>query len=462
MNALKFTLILISILFLPTLSNYLLAGNNTSSDSTKNFLKNGHFGIHLRSMSMYTYNAGSLNDYAAIATGAGLHYQSESNKMFQFGVSGFFIFRNYQYNLENSSHSLHENSSAGSRYELTMFDMHDPENASDLDRLEDLYLRFSKKRLEIIAGRQELETPFLNRQDNRMRPNVFQGITANYKLKSTLFTAAWLESVTPRGTVHWYNMSNSLGVYPFGRSIYGSTSEYKNNIETKGLFMFGVNHNYNDIKVQAWNYFTENVFNLIFAQADYSHNRVDLGVQGFYTTAVNNGGNAEPEKSYMLKGENTFGFGAKTGYWIDDKHELTFNFLYIDNNGRFLFPREWGREQFYANINRERFEGNGGLTSFAAGFAAKSIIKKDDILSLGASVVNSPDFSDYKLNKYGMPSYYHLLASYDLHFHGKLEGLYLRLICAGKVAMHNEIIPTEYLENRADMGNFTFMVDYKF
>jgi hypothetical protein len=429
--------------------------DSSAAEVARNFLKEGHFGLHLRSIGMYTKNYKELLNFGAVTTGAGIHYASAEDRMFQIGASGFFIFRVHQHNLER----VDPISGGGSRYEITLLDMHDPENGTDLDRLEDLYIRFKHKNLKVVVGRQEIETPLLNRQDNRMRPNIFQGIVAEYQHKGYQFTGAFIQGVTPRGTVDWYTIENSMGVYPFGRDVEGNTSQFPGNISTKGILLIGAQKKHKNINYQFWNYYTENIFNLSFAQADYYNKEWKLGLQGFYQTAINNGGNSDRTKAFIMPNEQTFGIGGKLGHRIKD-NLLSLNYLHISDNGRFLFPREWGREQFYANLNRERFEGNGGLNAITLKYKINHFVSSNGDLSLGASMVNNGGLDNFRLNKYGMPEYYHLAAVYDYNFTGVLEGLFIRALVASKIA--SETVPLSQLSNRANLVNLTLLIDYKF
>lgn len=108
----------------------------TQNDSLCNMLhKLGVFEGHFRSFFMSTINRGEFPDYYALAMGGGLAYFSPVIKNFQIGLSGFTI-----YNV--SSSVLHPNPPFSNRYEIQLFDITDPDNHSDLDRLEDLYLRY--------------------------------------------------------------------------------------------------------------------------------------------------------------------------------------------------------------------------------------------------------------------------------------------------------------------------------
>src|SRR5690606_5776471 len=134
-------------------------------------------------------------------------------------------------------------------------------------------------------------------------------------------------------------------------------SQYPGNLKSYGIGVLGVNYETETkglkTKSQAWNYLAENVFNLTFLQTDFLVKKesfdLDMGVQGFVQTASYKAGNSDPAKAYMLPDEKSMGVGAKFG--VDSgMHGLSINYMGITKHGRFLFPREWGREIFYANL----------------------------------------------------------------------------------------------------------------
>jgi hypothetical protein len=423
-------------------------------------LDKGSFEFHARSFFMQTINKGNLLDYNALGMGAGIGYYSPSWKGFHFGFSGFFVFQLFENNIYEED-LLTNNIN---RYEILLFDMNDFENKRDLDRLEELYLLYENKDLEVILGRQTFESPLLNEQDNRMRANLFSGLTLNYSPNHWDFRAAWFHATTIRGTVEWYSMEESFGVYPFGRTPFGTASEYKENIETHGVGIVGVKYKKNNFYTEGWNYFNENVFNIAFAQSEYKLRRKTFdyyfGAQGFYQSALNNGGNHDPEKAYIIKGEQSYGVGGRLGIGRGN-HSLTLNYLNISDEGRFLFPREWGREQFFASLPRERFEGSGDVSSMMLKYTYAQE-DKGWLLEFGASKVDHADLNEYSNNKYGIPSYFHFTGLVDYRFKGYLEGLDLKLLVAYKAAQNPGDVPDDYRINRVDLWNFNFIIDFRF
>jgi len=430
-------------------------------NSLTDFFRKGELEIHIRSFFMSTWNKGELIDYSAIAAGGGLGYKSPHFKNFGVGMSGFFIFKLHDRNLSKSDPLT----GGANRYEVALFDMQDPENGEDLDRLEELYIEFKKNKLTVIGGRQRIETPFLNSQDNRMRPNIFSGVYARYNAGYLHFEGGWIGRVTPRGTVDWYDIASSMGVYPFGRNIDGNPSQYKDNMASKGVFLIGVKLDREGWKSQFFNYTAENIFNITYADAlkeIYSNEllKFDIGVQGFYQTQIGQGGNPDPAKNYIHKGERTFGIGNRLALGLNKSH-WTLNTMYIHDSGRFLFPREWGREQFWASLPRERFEGNGGLFSVSAEWS-QYLFDNQFNTYLGAGITNTTDPEIPKLNKNGMPDWYHLAGRATWTFHNQFEGMSLGTMLVYKGYLGDKPLPQSFVINRVDMWHYNLIIDYKF
>jgi hypothetical protein len=452
------------LLLLPGFGLPAIAQDNVESvhaNSITGFLKRGQFDLHARTFYMSTINRRSLTDYSALAAGAGIGYYSPYLKNFRLGMSGFFIFRFHENNLDTCDPAT----GANSRYETTLFDMHDPANQTDLDRLEELFIEYNNSKWQFILGRQKIHTPLLNEQDNRMRPNLFSGLSGSYKIGSFTAEGGLITGVTPRGTVSWYSIEDSFGVYPFGRNIYGEPSDYKNNISSLGLGYIGLKYNTPTVHYELWDYFVENVFNLSFAQADaklpVDQSHILLGAQAIYQTAINNGGNPDSFKSFIYPGEQTWAFGLRAGI-SRFRHQLTMNYLGISNQGRFLFPREWGREIFYASLPRERYEGNGGLHAVTTNYEYKSDSSWPAI-QLGVGYVNTQDvITKPRLNKYGMPSYFHFAGGVTYNFHGWAEGIGLRILAVHKMAQRPNQITDDFRINRVDLWNLNVIFNYTF
>ncbi len=439
-------------------------GHPKVSPSLKQELRAGTFSFHTRSFFMSTLNRGDLLDYSTLATGGGMAYQSPRFRGFSMGLSGFFVFQVYEHNVRIADPSTGN----VNRYEILLYDMNDLSNTSDLDRLEDLYLDYQYRGWAFRFGQQEVHSPFLNSQDNRMRHNSFSGITASFTSHKSKMTAAWLQRVNMRGTVDWFRIEDSFGVYPFGRNPLGDPSAYKGMIKSSGVGLLGWQYSPSErSELQFWNYHSDRVFNMSFAQVegslDAKAGKWLYGLQGLYQLPVGNGGNSIPEQAYMDPSSRGQAIGTRIG-WKDRRSRLLLNTLYIDARGRFLFPREWGREQFFVSLPRERHEGSGGVRAISATYELQLVKDGKEGLHLlwGAALVDNPSIDNFALNKYGVPSYYHFVASADYRFRKYLEGLEVALIITQKTATRPAEVEDIFRINRVDMWNFSAIVNYRF
>lgn len=424
------------------------------------FMRAGSFQFEARSFGMGTINRGDLLNYATLAAGGGIGYYSPRIKGFHFGVSGFFAFQIFEENIRRADPTTGN----VNRYEILLYDMNDLSNTGELDRMEDFYLAYDRGGFGAVFGRQRVHTPMLNEQDNRMRHNSFNGLTLKYAKNRWSGFAGVYTSITMRGTVDWYSVEESFGVYPFGRNPLGTPSGYRDNISSRGIGVLGAAYRDKSLHVQAWNYTAENVFNLAQLQAEgrieAGGTGVLYGVQAFHQSALNDGGNPDIEAAYIDPAATTLAIGGRLGAG-DARRNFTINALRINAGGRLLFPREWGREQFFVSLPRERHEGNGDVTAFTAKYE-HTFARKGLKAMLGAGTVRNPGIERYRLNKYGVPSYYHFAGSVDYTFKGYLEGLHLMLIAVNKTAMDASKISDEFRINRVDLWNFSAIVNYRF
>jgi hypothetical protein len=431
-------------------------------DGLQHFMRSGTFAVHLRSVGMATVNQGALSDYNTLAVGGGVGYYSADFKGFRFGLSGFLSSQVF----ENNIRQRDPITGGGNRYEITLYDITDIEHTSNLGRLEDLYIAYRKKGFDVTFGRQRVNTPLLNEQDNRMRHNQFSGLTLAYQQKRWKAMAGLYSQVMIRGTVDWFTIEESLGVYPVGQNAQGSPSGYHNNINSKGVGVLGLTYtSAEQIKIQAWNYTADRVFNLTMLQADgslkWKRAKWVLGLQGIYQTAIKNGGNPELEMSYMDPNSRGLALGARMGY-ATKQDKIHLNFLRIDAGGRFLFPREWGREQLYVSLPRERHEGNGDVNALT--LTHKHQFKKHSNVQVetGVGAVQNPDTDNHALNKYGLPSYYHFIAAAQYTFKGYLKGLDAKALVLNKTAIYPEEVPDKLRINRVDLWHFDLVMNYRF
>lgn len=433
------------------------------STSLLSAFKRGHVNGHFRYYFMATDNTTGLTDYYANAAGGGIRYETARFHGFQFAVSGF-----YTFNIGSSDLSKADTITGQfNRYETALFDVNDPGNKKNIDRLEEFYLKYQYKNAFVTFGRQLLNTPFINLQDGRMRPTGAEGIWLEANDGKKLKAAGGiLYALSPRGSTRWYGIGESFGIYTAGVNADGTRSLYKNNIHSRLVALVGINAEIgNNLGLQLWNVFTDNVFNTAMLQADFSYSlknnsSVYAGAQFIRQDAVNNGGNADAAKTYFEKNGRSFSFGAKAG-WKNEIWEAGINYTRITSHGRYLVPREWGREPFFTFLPRERNEGFGDVHALMAKLNY-NIPGAGIKTSLAAGYYQLPDVKNYRLNKYGLPSYIQVNADARYSFRGFLKGLDAQLLIVGKLNSGETYNNPKFEFNKVNMIMYNFVLNYHF
>lgn len=425
-------------------------------------LTKAHWEAHTRTFLMSTINEGGLKDDYALASGAGIGLLTKSLYGFQVGVSGFFM-----YNIQSSAiDEMDGITGQGNRYEIGLFDIEDPTNKHDLDRLEELYLKYSVSKSSITVGKINLNTPFLNPQDGRMRPTLEEGIWLSLKESKKIgINGGWIWDVSPRSTVKWYSISNSMGVYPMGVNTDGSKANYNTHIVgSTGMALANIYVNPNtSTKINVWNAFLENVMNSSMVEINHEHSfkkfKLYEGLILLHQQAINNGGNSDAMLTYMKKGEQSNVISSQIGV-KNKKINTSLNYTHITGDGRYLMPREWGKEPFYTFLNRERNEGYGNLHAFMTKTTYTSPNGKFTT-TLGYGYYLLPDAKNYRLNKYGLPSYHQLNYYATYSFDNFFKGLEIKFLAAAKLKQGETYNNLRFVYNKVNMINFNLVFDFK-
>ncbi|HRC33333.1 MAG TPA: OprD family outer membrane porin [Bacteroidia bacterium] len=312
-----------------------------------------------------------------------------------------------------------------------------------------------------------LNTPFINLQDGRMRPSEVEGAYFEInEIKKTKIEGGWLYGFSPRSTTKWFRGASSIGVYSSGVNTDGTKSQYANNLTSNGVFMLGIhNEAIKNFKLHAWDVFIENILNTAMLQADWQlplkkESSIFSSAQVIRQDAIKYGGNKNQSKTYVDKEAKAMAFGVRAG-WKNKKIETSINYNRITADGRYLMPREWGRDPFFTFLPRERNEGFGDVNAIMA----KVNYNFDKVrikTSLAGGYYNLPDVKNYALNKYGLPSYTQINADVRYSFAGVLKGLEAQILVAGKINDGNIYNNDKYVINKVDMVNYNFVLNYNF
>ena len=433
------------------------------TNTLNHFFGKGRFYGHARSFMSATVNEDELSDYHAWGVGAGIGYETPKFfKHFQVGLSGFFMFNLMSSDLKE----LDEKTNQPNRYEVGLFDIERPDDHEDLDRLEELFFRTHLgKKSNITIGRQIPLTPFINPQDGRMRPTLVEAAVFEYKeMKNLNLHAEYIWRISPRSTVRWYKTAESIGIYPSGVDTGGNPSKYANELESGGILIAGANYQKKNWSAQVWNMYNENLLNTALLKIEWKSNTVNgkywlIGGQILDQNTIGNGGNVDPKKAYALVGSGANVFSARVG-----KQSLKFdwylNATRITDRGRYLMPREWGRESFYTFMPRERNEGFGDLTALTLNTYYKP--EKHIKLEMSAGYFKLPDVKNFALNKYGMPTYSQINMGVTYQFDHYLKGLSMLLLVVRKDELGETYNNDRYIFNKVNLTHLNLIVNYHY
>jgi hypothetical protein len=437
----------------------------SAKDTTtlQNAFKRGQTQGHFRYFFSHTDNNSGLSDYFANAAGGGLRYESGNYKGFRFGVSGFYI-----YNIGSSDFTKRDPlTNQPNRYEIGLFDVENPENKNDMARLEEFYVKYSFRKSYFKFGKQLINTPFINLQDGRMRPTSVEGFWMEMnELKNIKIHTGWIYAVSPRSTVNWYPVSKSVGVYPSGVNSDGLKSNYFNNIKSSGVALIGLEYSKNKtLSFKTWNMLFENVNRSHMVQTEFKHflkNKELLfgGIMYLNQVTINNGGNENQNESYTDTSPSSNVISSQLGYkW--SKIEISANHTHIFSTGRYLMPREWGRDPFYTFMPRERNEGFGNLNAYVAKFSYITPVSNLK-LNLAYGYFKLPDVKNFRLNKYGQPSYSQINIDIKYSFSGLLKGMDAQVLLVNKKGYGNLYNDRKFEINKVNMMLYNVVLNYHF
>ena len=425
-------------------------------------LAQGKISGYWRNYYMATDNEGNLTDWNALATGGLLKYQAKVYQNISLDIGFYFnsaLAGNYQ--------MFDTTTLKRSRYESGLFDLEDL-SKREFALLGELFLQYSYKKHTIKIGRYKMKSPLINPEDGRMIPTLEQGVWYRFKTnKKWTFQLFGISRISPRGTSRFMPVQESFGIYPVGKTIYGTNAQYKRNTSSYGIAVLNINYSRNKFNHKIWNYYVENVFNTLFYEGNFSFNKKEkikhsVAWQFIYQNKINNGGNPDTLKRYFNQNNSKI---AGLQYKVSiNKTTFSVNGNYIFNDGRFLFPREWGREFLFVFQKRERLEGVSNTLAWMVQAKHKFVLAKKRILTaaLGYGQYYRPDAKTFRSNKYAMPANDQLNLDLIYMAHPNKKGMNIELLITRKNALGNTYNNPNFILNKVNMTVFNLIMNYRF
>ena len=425
-------------------------------------MKKGELDGRFRQYNMATVNDGAPSDFYAIAFGGTLGFTSQRWHGVQFKLSG-----GYTFQLAGSDLTVPD-AVAGlyNRYEIGLYDVTDPRRTNDLAYLHEFQLNYASQsaRTNAVFGKQELNTPFLNLQDGRMHPTLFEGAWVKHRTSiGTSFEGGWLYRVAPRGTSNWYLIDESTQIYSAGRNILGQPTAHGEYQRSAGIFAASVKQPVTKrVSITVWDVLVENMFNTALLQLDAGHRDqgVSISAQAVQQTPLASHHTNDPEQAYMPTGEDATAFSARLRH-VPGKFRWQLNYTRITAHGRYLMPREWGRDPFFTFLPRERNEGLGDVHAGTLNLILKDAVKGLRV-EADAGAYWLPAISDARLNKYAMPSYAQFAVNTQYQFTGGWKGLAVQLLYLVKLPLYDQDLTAKQAFNKVDMHHADLVINYSF
>ncbi len=399
---------------------------DTAIHSLQDFLRKSHLHGHIRNYFMATVNERGLKDYWTNATGGAIKLTTPELYGFQLGMKGIFTYKTFSADLNEVDEVLGKSA----KWEKELYDSNRPEEDRDLDRLEELFVRFNFSKSFVQYGKMDLNTrPLFLRRDGRMKPFVYRGLWSEWgELKDQKITLGWIDGVSPRGMTEWFSIDEAIGLNNNGFEPDGEKAHYHETAKTKGIGVFGYeNEQIEGWKWQLWNYHFHHLTNMIWLQSDYKKGDWHLGLQYVHQNAANFQEELSYVNRYMQPDEKANVLNLLMAYQLG-RWQLSAAYLHAFDSGRFLFPRELGREDFYVSQPRSWIDGLGNADVWMLRFKTKEWMNKHLGLDIRLSRTITNGHSDLEFNKYNIPSFYQLTANTSYQFTERLKGLELQFL----------------------------------
>jgi hypothetical protein len=349
------------------------------------------------------------------------------------------------------------------RYESGLFNLLDPQDRF-FGRLELFSLSFTQTRFCIKVGKMGIQSDWVNAQDGRLSPTVVEGVHAWFVPTTNWKLSGWaISRMNVRGSKDWLSVEETIGLFPQGRSPFGRPAAYLGNTKSPWLGIWELEGKMKGGKSLRFSHtYAANLFATYWATFEKtSKNTLGTwasGIQSGMQHGLGDGGNADSQKQYKNPSELNFAVSAKLN-WKKGPWETQLSATQVGGKGRWLSPREWGKDAWYTFIPRERNEGFETVTA-AVGYVSYRLVEIGMQVYTYAGIHILSDPLDAAANKYNFPSYRQ--HNFGLRYvPKKLKNLDFHLILVVKEPLTNQNLSTVQQYNKVDLLHFNGIINWK-
>lgn len=351
----------------------------------------------------------------------------------------------------------------GNRYEVGLFDLLDTRDRF-FGKLETLSLEYFTEKFSIKAGRMGINTDWVNPQDGRLSPTAVEGLHLSYRPDDKWALRLWMIGrMSIRGSSGWMGVGETVGVFPVGRSVEGGPSRYFGNTESKWIGIAEVGRTLGEGLEGS---FSQTLAHNLFSTTSLKLERRRklgagtgmAGVQSSLQLGVGEGGNADPQLRYKDPGDANYALSARAG-WSTSRWTTHLNYTHVGGGGRWLSPREWGKDPWYSFIPRERNEGYQQVDALSLYGEYKMERANLDVYA-HAGLHWLADRDDPAGNKYNFPSYRQL--NLGLKYHPRsVKNADIHLLFVAKGPLGEEELTPNQIYNKVEMLHVNAILNWR-
>ena len=228
--------------------------------------------------------------------------------------------------------------------------------------------------------------------------------------------------------------------------------------------VIGSTYQKKQLNIQFWDTYIDNILNTAQLKIEWKSKSNAgknwfVGGQYIQQNAIGNGGNEDPTKSYTQINSGSKVYSGRAGQQTV-KFDWFLNTTRITKQGRYLMPREWGREPFYTFMPRERNEGFSDVTATTINTFYKP--EKHIKIELSGGLFSLPDVKNFALNKYGMPSYSQINLGLTYQFDHYLKGLNALILVVRKDDIGEIPQNDRFVFNKVGMTHLNLIINYHY
>jgi len=210
--------------------------------------------------------------------------------------------------------------------------------------------------------------------------------------------------------------------------------------------------------LRANHYYLHHIFHTSMLELDLHHLNWTLGMQYAMQFPDRFQEELPYAERYIQPEENGQVLSGKLSY--NPEHwQLGIALTRAFDSGRFLFPKELGRDHFYTSIPRSRLEGLGDAQIFTL-MGNYDFNVEGLKLSIEFTEVLGPGIEEYEFNKYNIDEYYQINGRLHYALGGFLEGLHFDLLYIYKENLNNS--DPRNIFNASNFHQISFVTNYVF